>query len=124
VIYLDTHIPIWLYAGKIKLLSERVCQLIESDELFISPMVSLEIQYLFEIDRISVPAEEIIQDLTQRIGLKICKQPFLNVIASAIKQKWTRDPFDRIIVSQAQIKNAVLLSKDKSILSNYQLAQW
>jgi len=47
-IYLDTHVVVWLYSGELSLLSEKACQLIEENELLISPLVLLELQYLFE----------------------------------------------------------------------------
>ena len=48
VIYLDTHILVWLYGGMVDLLSEKAKTLIESEDLVISPLVELELQYLFE----------------------------------------------------------------------------
>ena len=42
MIYLDTHVVLWLYALKGKRLSKRACQLIEeSATIFISSMVLL-----------------------------------------------------------------------------------
>ncbi len=72
MIYLDSHIVVWLYAGKINNLSEQAKALINDNEVIISPVVRLELQYLFEIQRITDEANEIIFDLSDRIGLKIC----------------------------------------------------
>ena len=47
----------------------------------------------------------LVLDLEKRIGLKICEHPFDEVIKYAIKQDWTRDPFDRIVVAQASIQS-------------------
>ena len=48
-LYLDTHVVIDLYSGNIKRLPNIVKNLIELKDLFICPMVFLEIQYLKEI---------------------------------------------------------------------------
>ncbi|MBI2336541.1 MAG: PIN domain-containing protein [Deltaproteobacteria bacterium] len=124
VIYLDTHVLIWLYEGKIDLIPKPAQLKIEESEIFISPMVELELQYLFEIGKIKEQAKNIIIDLQARIGIDYCKQPFPQIIIQALLEDWTRDPFDRIIVSQAKLSNALLLSKDKLILKNYKQAFW
>ena len=46
LIYLDTHVAAWLYAGRADLLSKRAHTLIDAEELRISPAVILELQYL------------------------------------------------------------------------------
>jgi len=52
MIYLDTHVVIWLYARKGEGLSTRARRLIEDEpEIAISPMVLLELDYLHEIGR-------------------------------------------------------------------------
>jgi len=37
----------------------------------------------------------------------------------SIDEKWTRDPFDRIIVSHSKLKDYTLITKDKNIKKNY-----
>jgi PIN domain nuclease of toxin-antitoxin system len=37
---------------------------------------------------------------------------------------WTHDPFDRIIVANAQTDENMLLTKDSIILSNYENGIW
>ena len=34
--YLDTHVILWLYSGKLELLSEKAKQIIDNNELYIS----------------------------------------------------------------------------------------
>lgn len=49
MIYLDTHVLVWLYASADKKLSPAACVAIEAaKELRISPMVLLEIDFLHE----------------------------------------------------------------------------
>lgn len=124
MIYLDTHVVVWLFAGRLDKLTGKVTELINKKEIAVSPIVRLELQYLFEIQRITVHANEIVTDLFDRIGLKICSKDFNAVINSAFALDWTRDPFDRIIVANASINHDILVSKDQSILKNYDNAVW
>ena len=123
-LYLDTHAVVWLYAGESERFSTKARSLIESHSIFISPMVQLELQYLNEIERISTHSAVILENLTVTIGLRMCDVSFSRIISEAILYKWTRDPFDRIIVATAAASNAILLTKDESILSNYKKAVW
>ncbi len=43
---------------------------------------------------------------------------------TSLQEKWTRDPFDRLIVSHAKLKSATLITKDPHILKNYIKAVW
>lgn len=124
MIYLDTHVVVWLYAGLIQQFSKKALELIEANQLIISPMVQLELQYLHEIGRIKTASALMIESLDCSIGLKICPLPFIQVVTESITQTWTRDPFDRIIVAQSQAGRAKLITKDQSILKNYLDAVW
>ncbi len=98
--------------------------LINQNEIYISPIVRLELQYLYEIERITVSGDIILNDLSSRIGLTICGQNFNSIITQALIINWTRDPFDRLIVANALINQNILITKDNNILSNYVYAKW
>jgi PIN domain nuclease of toxin-antitoxin system len=80
VIYLDTHVVVWLYAGEHKCGRRRSSR--SSRNL---------------------------------LGLSICDLPFAEVSITSLQQKWTRDPFDRLIVAQALARGARLITKDRFI---------
>lgn len=124
IIYLDTHIVLWLYENRIDLIPSGALILLEENDLLISPIVSLEIQYLFETGKIKASANTIVNDLYARIGLNFCRQDFEKIIAQSLHESWTRDPFDRIIVGQARLGNLPLMTKDESIRKNYKKATW
>lgn len=119
MIYIDTHIVVWLYSGQIKKLSNHAKELLNENEIYISAIVRLELQYLVEIQRISDGANEIVSDLSNRIGLKICDKSFNSIVNHSMDISWTRDPFDRIIVANAALNNDALLTKDQNILEHY-----
>ncbi len=87
-------------------------------------MVQLELEYLREIDRITVESALIVESLSQRIGLTLCDLPFAAVMIESIKQSWTRDPFDRLITAQAIARNAGLLTKDRHVRDHCVFAIW
>jgi PIN domain nuclease of toxin-antitoxin system len=124
IIHLDTHLVVWLYAGTVDLIPQRVRTVIDESVLRISPIVGLEVQYLYETGRITVPSDTILEDLDLRIGLRFDRLSFARVIRQSLLEKWTRDPFDRLIVSHAKIRQVPLLTKDRFVRSHYKKARW
>lgn len=125
MIYLDTHVVVWLHASGERLLSEAGIRRIEAaDEIRISPMVRLELQYLFEIGRVAQPASLVLDALQATLGLRTCDAPFPAVARAAERESWTRDPFDRMIVAQAALREAPLLTKDRTLHEHYDRAFW
>ena len=122
--YLDTHVVIWLYDGKVEQLSQIAAQHIQNDSLFISPAVVLELEYLHEVRRLTRTSQTMIASLSAEIGLAICELSFAKVVESALHQKWKRDPFDRLIVAHAAANDAVLITKDERIHRHYKRAVW
>ena len=123
VVHLDTHVVVWLYAGDLDRLAP-VANRLEGARLAISPMVLLELQYLHEIGRLAVRAEDVVGDLRERIGLRVSQHPFPEVADAALAMSWTRDPFDRLIAAQAAAEGCVLLTADARMLANTPRATW
>jgi PIN domain nuclease of toxin-antitoxin system len=87
-------------------------------------MVALELEYLFKTGRTSEPARSVLQALGRDLGLRLCDLPFPDVAGAALRQSWTRDPFDRIIVAQAAVRRAPLITRDADIRAHYSRALW
>lgn len=124
MVHLDTHVVVWLYQREIERLSATARSLIEQETLSISPIVALELTFLHEIGRLTVGAEEIVGYLGATIGLLQDDAAFGAVVALSTRFDWTRDPFDRIIVAQAQLTEARLITKDQSLLERFSFAVW
>ena len=124
MIHLDTHVGVWLYEKDAKRFPPGVLELIEAEELAVSPMAILELQYLFEIEGIGVRARTIVDHLRDRIGLIEDSAPYSRVVERALEIAWTRDPFDRIIVAQASCQKVRLLTKDLTIRRHFPAAVW
>ena len=122
--YLDTHVVIWLYQKDEERISSLARELIESRDLLVSPMVLLELEYLFETGKTKADAAEIYDYLHDTIQIDVCSTPFGAVVKKAIGMKWTRDPFDRLITAQAALGESTLLTKDDTIRTNYANAVW
>jgi PIN domain nuclease of toxin-antitoxin system len=122
--FLDTHAAVFLHAGELSLFTETALYLIEKEDLFISPMACLELQYLYEVGRIGIAAAAILSDLESELSLRIADRRWMEVVSEAMKADWTRDPFDRLIAAQAIVEKQRLLSRDRDIQSHCSLAFW
>ena len=92
----------------------------EGADLLISPIVLIELQYLFEIGRIKMPSREIQMKIEQELNIQICNFPFASVAKVAVDESWTRDPFDRVIVAHAKVRGfAPLVSNDEKMQMHY-----
>ncbi len=124
MIYLDTHAVAWLYAKELNRFTRAGLESLEANELLMSPMVALELEYLHEIGRVQVRSRLICDSLEKAVGLRVCEGAFAPIVRLALEQTWTRDPFDRIIVAQAKLADAPLLTKDSAIRKHYKKAFW
>lgn len=124
MIFLDTHILVWLYAGMCEKFSEKAVELLNKHDLKISPIVMLETQYLYEIKRIQIPARQVYEDLHLRLGVTVANDDFSMITQNALDFSWTSDPFDRLIVAHSMALSAPLLTADNNILENYAMSVW
>lgn len=124
MIHLDTHIVIWLYEGIPDRLTKRARSEIEVRSLLVSPMVLLELQYLFEVKRTNEPASAILQELERTVDLKVSTETFHMAAFKATELSWTCDPFDRLIAAHALADNCPLITADEVLLKNCPNAIW
>lgn len=125
IAYLDTHAAVWLHDGLLDRLSEEAKRQIEENDLLISPMALLEMQYLLDRKRIGTKPLEIYRHLHTTFGVNLCSFPFPAVATEALGCGWTSDPFDRLIVAHAKANgNAVLVTADYQIRKHYREAKW
>ena len=120
-ILLDTHVLIWAVEGPEEL-GRNSKSLIEDgeNEIFISPVSTLEIAQLIRSGRI---------DLNQTLGswikramknLKAETAPFTHEIAETayrLQEPFHKDPADRILVASAVLENFTLITADERILN-------
>lgn len=125
VVYLDTHVAVWLQEGDVEQLSQAAKDAIETCHLLISPMVYLEFDYLFKRRRVRSTASKVFADLTTQFGVTLCNHSFAAVATEATEIDWVTDPFDRIIVAQSMANpKSRLVTADELIRSRYKRAVW
>lgn len=125
IAYLDTNALIWLAQGSLDGISPRADRLLKQADLLFSPMVLLELEYLFEIKRSKRSARDIQTKVEHDLGARLCELPFSTVSGAALDEKWTRDPFDRLIVANAKANGfAWLISADDEMAKHYPRTVW
>jgi len=123
--YLDTQVVVWLATGKLSRFSSNTRDLLEATDLLLSPIVPLELEYLFELKRIRMPARDIQRKLEHELGVRLCELSFAVVASAALDEKWSRDPFDRMIVANAKANGfAWLITADEEIRTHYPRTVW
>jgi PIN domain nuclease of toxin-antitoxin system len=125
IAYLDTNVVVWLAQGAIARISRKAQGVLERADLLISPMMLIELEYLYESKRIKLPARDVRLKIEHEIGVRVCDLSFLSVASAGLDEKWTRDPFDRMIVAHAKANGlAPLVSADKEIQKHYPRTVW
>jgi PIN domain nuclease of toxin-antitoxin system len=125
IAYLDTNTLVWLAEGSLAGLSPKVDKLLQQADLFFSPMVLLEMEYLYEIKRTKRPALDIQRKVEHELGVRLCDLPFSAIVSAALDETWTRDPFDRLIVANAKANGfAYLISADEQMRQHYPRTIW
>jgi len=113
-----------LYEGADRRIPAAARQLLETNEPFISPVVELELTYLYEVGRVTEPPTAPLGALGRSIGLRTADVSAAALTRTAADLSWTRDPFDRLIAAQAVVAGSPLITADRTILSNLPLATW
>jgi PIN domain nuclease of toxin-antitoxin system len=125
IAYVDTNVMVWLAQGALTRISQEAQAILEQAELLISPIVLIELEYLYELKRIKLSARAVRLKLEHEVGVRVCELSFLSVAAAALDEKWTRDPFDRLIVAHAKANGlAFLVSADAEIAQHYPRTIW
>lgn len=124
--YLDTNVVVWLAQGSLNRISSKAQKAIQTaTNLLLSPIVLVEFEYLHEVGKILIPATDIRVKLEHELGIHMCNLDFLTIVQMALNEKWTRDPFDRLIVAHAKSNGlSPLISADEEIRKRYSRTIW
>ena len=88
-------------------------------------MAFLELEYLHELGKTKFPARDLLTKVNNETNLRLCELPFSEIANAALDEKWTRDPFDRLIVANAKANGfAWLISADEEIARHYPRTVW
>jgi len=111
---LDTHLLLWWLSNS-QLLSAQARELIgdANNTIFVSAVSLWEVWLKSSIGKLRVPSE---------FAQKLAAEPFTDLplrdehTSGVATLEWHhRDPFDRMLISQARSENLVLLTADKAL---------
>ncbi len=115
---LDTHTFLW-WLNNSEQLSQDVRKIIENGDnrIFISHASQWEISIKVAINRLVFPVEKM-ENEVELNGFEVLAITTPHIIQTVSLPMHHRDPFDRMLIAQAQHESLVLLSKDH-IFSKY-----
>jgi PIN domain nuclease of toxin-antitoxin system len=110
---LDTHTVLWWMAGELDRLGEKARGAISEGDIVISAVVIWEVAIKRHQGKLDAPAD--LLDQLERAGV-----PLLPITARHADRVGTlplhhRDPFDRLLVAQADCEGLALVSADEEL---------
>ncbi len=120
---LDTHVFLWLQSAPERL-GERLDLVTDTrNELTVSAASSWEIAIKCEIGRLQLPEEpdRYVPSRIRMIGARALPIEHSHALAVAGLPALHRDPFDRLLVAQAQLEGLTILTADEA-LARYPVA--
>lgn len=124
MIALDTHVVVWLYQRGGDAVPTGIARRLDTEEVRIAPPVRLELAYLHEVGRLTVPPSAVVDYLASRLDVGVEDLSAAALFDAAAPLRWTRDPFDRLICAHSAILGIDLATKDQGIHANHALAVW
>ena len=116
---LDTHLLLWIVLG-----SRRLAAFPWLDRYrpwTVSPVSLLEVAFLSEIGRFELKSPEFFDTVQDDSRFIMDEVPLVLLVRHAIREGWTRDPFDRLLAGHSAARRLPLVTADETILSNYPL---
>jgi PIN domain nuclease of toxin-antitoxin system len=114
---LDTHVFLWLQTSPDRLGEHLSLVADASNELAVSAASSWEIAIKHEIGRLQLPEEpdRYVPSRIRMIGARALPIEHSHALAVAALPALHRDPFDRLLVAQAQLEGMTILTADEAI---------
>lgn len=126
-ILLDTQCWLWMQASPERF-SPASMELIENaeNELLLSAASSWEISIKYSIGRLRLPAppSEYVPDRMEASGVTGLPVEHEHALHVATLPSHHRDPFDRLLISQAQILDVPILTADRQLASYEVSLRW
>jgi PIN domain nuclease of toxin-antitoxin system len=112
---LDTHTFIWWDNEPDKLSPQAlaVCQDRANIVLLsVASVWEMQIKYQLGKLKLNLPLSEVIESQQQANNIEVLPVALAHVLALETLPTHHKDPFDRILIAQANVENAVLISSD------------
>jgi len=118
-VLLDTQVWLWMQGAGARL-GRRTRALADetSHELLLSAVSSWEIAIKFAINKLQLPEppQQYIPDRMRRSGVSGLAIEHAHALQVAMLENHHRDPFDRMLIAQAQVERIPLLTADPVFL--------
>ncbi len=118
-VLIDTHILLWLYLEP-KRISDEIKEFVhdrKQNEIFVSDVSGWEISIKYGTGKLKLPEipELFVPDRIRRAGFLPLPIDFRHVLRVHNLPPIHRDPFDRLLISQAQSENMTIFTADRNI---------
>jgi PIN domain nuclease of toxin-antitoxin system len=110
---LDTQVLLWSLLAP-KRLSARERQLIDDGEVLVSAATLWEIGIKTAIGRLDCDPRQILEAI-QPAGFEPLAVTGQHAVIAAALPRLHADPFDRVLVAQAQVESALLVTRDTAL---------
>jgi PIN domain nuclease of toxin-antitoxin system len=111
---LDTHIVLWQLGGERDLAESATTAILSAQSLHVSVVSFAEIGVKVSVGKLDVP--DGILDHILGAGLKVLALSPEHGLAVARLPMHHRDPFDRLLVTQAQAEDLTIVTADERIM--------
>jgi PIN domain nuclease of toxin-antitoxin system len=114
---LDTHVFLWLQSSPKRLGGHLGIVTDASNELSVSAASSWEIAIKYQIGRLELPEEpdRYVPSRIHMIGAQALAIEHSHALAVGTLPALHRDPFDRLLVAQAQLEGMTILTADEAV---------
>jgi PIN domain nuclease of toxin-antitoxin system len=112
---LDTQCWLWWFAQPERLSQEAIAQIAdETNELWLSVASVWEIGIKVAIGKLPLaePIDDYISSRMVQLGARSLEISATHALQAAALPLYHRDPFDRMLIAQAQLENLILVSAD------------
>jgi PIN domain nuclease of toxin-antitoxin system len=113
----DTHVFLWA-AGDPSVLAPKVRSTIEDsrNEIFVSAAVAWELTIKYALGKLQLPVEPAtyFPSRLRNLGFKALPITHDHALGVGKLPRHHNDPFDRIMIAQAQLEGLVLITADES----------
>jgi PIN domain nuclease of toxin-antitoxin system len=112
-IVLDTHVLLWALQDPQRL-SHRERDLIDRSEVLVSAVSIWEIGIKNAIGRLECDPQRVV-DALEPAGFEPLPIDAAHAVLAASPPRLHGDPFDRMLIAQAQAESAILLTRDRAL---------
>lgn len=111
---LDTHVAIWALSAPDALSDVARAAITDADELWLSVVSPWELVIKSALGKVVLhsPVEALCAELTREFGVRTLDIQLSHVLAAGGLPLHHGDPFDRLLIAQAQVERLAVVTRD------------